>query len=598
VDPAERWPDIASFVAAIERPPRRRTVVTAALAGFGVAAIAAFALAPGSRGADSECALGAERVDQVWNPIARTGLTAELVRAAPDGALARSTTRIVDHWAGAWRASRRAACTAGEHRPARLACLDHQLGELRGQLAAWSTTSADHAVSAAAALPAASACDTAADSPFRVQPVVMRIGELKTLWRSGRSAEALPKVPALLRDAEALGHHDTLATALVLASTIETETQAGAASEHANRAAIEASKAGDDAVLYAALVLQAYARIDAGQPGDALGICDAAEALAARGVPDPEKALIARGGALMRLGRTPEAIAQYHKAIAMIEPASKTDPIARISLGVALGGLGNAYLESRDPEHAAVEQRRALALQEVDYGPNHPEVARTLHDLAQAEASLHDFASATVHFRRDRAILVAAYGAKHPEVGEADVALANVAVRQGRIDEARALFHEATTELTGVLPPTHQIFAVVEGQLGSLEQNADHAGAAIPHYEKAYAILLANHVGGDELAGVEVDLAACLLDQNRLVDAKTRAEDAIEQLSRAGAPEAERAMPLAILALTADAKGDRAQAITLARQVMALTTDDDSGQRSQARTIIRDKLRAWTATAR
>ena len=72
---------------------------------------------------------------------------------------------------------------------------------------------------------------------------------------------------------------------------------------HSARAATEASKAGDDATLYAALVQQAYARIDSGQPADALGICDAAEALAARGVPLPEKIVIARAGALLRLGK-------------------------------------------------------------------------------------------------------------------------------------------------------------------------------------------------------------------------------------------------------------------------------------------------------
>ena len=68
-------------------------------------------------------------------------------------------------------------------------------------------------------------------------------------------------------------------------------------------AAAEASKSGDHAILYAALIQQAYQRIDEGGPADALGLCDAAEALAARGVPHPEKVHMARGGALTRLGR-------------------------------------------------------------------------------------------------------------------------------------------------------------------------------------------------------------------------------------------------------------------------------------------------------
>jgi tetratricopeptide (TPR) repeat protein len=594
VDPAERWPDVASFVAAIDRAPRRRYIAAAALAGFAIAAGAAWLVAPA---AGDECAAGATAAQQIWNPRARAVVTAQLVGGARDGTIATTATRLVDRWSSSWALQRRAACNAVDHKAARIGCLERQLGELGAQLDTWAAGSIGTAISAAASLPAPSACGTAADTGGNRaigQLDAARITDIKTLWRNGRDADAVPRLPALLRDVEAHGDPDAFASALLIASMIEENTNAvEAAAIHATRAATEASKAGDDALLYAALIQKAYTRIDAGEPADALGICDAAEALAVRGVPNPEKVWIARGGALLRLGRTPEAIAQYEKAIAHEQAQAKTDPLAHIALGVATAGLGNAYLESRDPARAAVEQKRALALQELDYGPRHPEIARTLHDLAQAEETLHDYTAADADFRHARGILAEAFGPHHPEVGEIDVALATIAARTGHIDAARTQFEQARDELAGVLPANHQIFFVVEGQLGSIELQAGRYAAALPHFERAKQILVANHVAGDELARVDLNLASALHELHDLPKAKVAAEDVLDELARAGAADRERAMPWALLALIADERGDRAAAIAFARKVLAVTHDGDTGDAGISRTEIAAKMRAW-----
>ena len=75
-------------------------------------------------------------------------------------------------------------------------------------------------------------------------------------------------------------------------------------------------------------------------------------------------------------------------------------------------------------------------------------------------------------------------------------------------------------------------------------------------------MLLATHVGGIELSNVDNGYAACLLDRGRIFDAKARAEDALEQLQRAGVTnDHARIEAWYVLAIINDAKGDRATAI-------------------------------------
>jgi tetratricopeptide (TPR) repeat protein len=594
VDPHDRWPDVASFVAAIDRKPRRKYIAAAALGGFAVASVAAFALVPAQA---DDCASGADQVDRVWNPIARTQVASAL---AVDTAIGESTERIVDHWVVDWRTDRRAACSASQHRVARISCLDHQLDELRDQVTTWSKSpDIDRAISAAIGLPSPTACNTTDDTPLIAQPIVLRIATLKALWRNGKAAEAAPQLPALLRDATAIGHHDTLASALLTASMIEMELgDSDAVASHAPRAATEASKAGDDALLFTALIYQAYNRTDTGAFGDALGLCDAAEAIGARGVPFPEKVFIARAGALMRLGKIPEAIAQYQRAIAMTEPRAAEDPIVHISLGTAVAGLGNAYTEAADYDKAIAAEQRALALQLADYGPRHPEIARTYHDLGAAEAGVKKFADARTHFVKSREILVAAFGEGNPEVGENDLALADIEMHAANYDEAVKLLDRANAELSRVMPPTSGVFPVIQGLLGEVEQNRDHCDAAIPHYEAAYRMLLATHAGGIELSNVDGGYAACLLDRGRIFDAKARAEDALEQLQRAGVTnDHARIEAWYVLAITNDAKGDRATAIKYARLVLANPEVIADGPHNDMRVELQAKLRAWHVTA-
>jgi Tfp pilus assembly protein PilF len=56
---------------------------------------------------------------------------------------------------------------------------------------------------------------------------------------------------------------------------------------------------------------------------------------------------------------------------------------------------------------------RGLAIKEAAYGPEHPQVARTLNNLGDARRGVGDLAGAVKLFERALAIKEAAYGPEH-----------------------------------------------------------------------------------------------------------------------------------------------------------------------------------------
>ena len=59
--------------------------------------------------------------------------------------------------------------------------------------------------------------------------------------------------------------------------------------------------------------------------------------------------------------------------------------------------------------------RRALAIDEQSYGPNHPSVGRDLNNLAQLLKATNRLAEAEPFMRRALAILLNSLGPDHPD---------------------------------------------------------------------------------------------------------------------------------------------------------------------------------------
>jgi eukaryotic-like serine/threonine-protein kinase len=546
-----------------------------------------------------DCASGARLVDDVWAPNTRVAQLARFLRVSPDSMVASaSTARLVDDWADRWKLGRKAACAVhGPQRVERLGCLDRGLNELRAQISLWKNADravVDHAVQAAASLPQPQECAThpAAALDTTLQS---KIAELGALVNSGRVRQAHQGVADMLKLAEAANNPRALAAALLSAGHIEREAgNIAVARDHFRRAAREAGQAGDDKALLDALLQEAVVIIDLGRPQDSLGLLDAAEALQTRArIDKSERIALVRGDALGQAGRAQESIAETMRVLPAIEARAIRDPSARMLLSTALGQLAAAQVQI-DREAARKTLTRALALDEASYGPNHPDVAKTLHDLGSAEMQLEMFKEADEHLKRSLKIFVSAYGERHPMVGASFMTMAHLSLVQGRLDEGKQMYLQAQAALTGVLPPDAPHFAAIEEGLGELERNKDNCKDAIPHFEAAIKLLEQTGHGENEHAMQLTNLGFCLADVGRVAEGKKTLLRSIDEIERLKMPKHWLSEPYAALADIEFTAGNKAKAIELEKKALAAIGDAKGSDVDALRQYEEEQLATWT----
>ena len=596
--PAERWPDLRSFLDELERRMRRvnrRSVIAAgALGALAVGAV--WLVAPATT---PTAACGDELVDGVWTAEARAALGVRFATAAPGhgATTATATTGLLDHWAGAWRLARTTACTAEPvRRIARLNCLDRQLGELRAQLSVWRGADAgvvERAAAAASALPSPEECTTSPAAPAS-GPIVELIAAVETLHRSGRIADATLRLPELVGLAVAEPNHAFRARALLAAANIELDNHArDSGRAHAAAAAKAARQAGDDRALVSALLLQAAVLVDDKRFAEAIGMCDAVDALATDSV--PAKIHTVRAHALSQLARHDEALAAFRRAIDQLEREAAREPARRGQLAAAIGAYGTALGLAGKHADGAAELRKCLAIEETVLGPQHPEVARTLHDLAQLERDLGDVDGAERDIARSRAIFVASQGESSFEVIALDAALANLGFASGDLDRVETYSRRALDALARTDLGEYGLMSSLESNLGTVLQNRDRCGEAIAHYERAVALSIRANERPEEQAIAYLNLGTCLADVGRTAEARPNIEKAIAGWQGTDAPE--RAGALAIFADLEAEAGQYTHALALAREARSIGDAKDNPYFTALREHLDEQIAAWSKRA-
>jgi len=577
VDPAERWDSVAALADAIERGPRRRWPYVAGAVVVANVALAAFLLQP----AHDRCDAGL--VDRVWTNEARVLSALHLRAVAPhQGDTIASAVRLVDDWSSAWRLGAEAACR-GEPaaRAAQVGCLDHALVELRAQLAVWQTPDAgtvDRAVQAIAGLPHPDEC-TLHPPPLTHAPALLvdQIAHINALERDGRPRDARPIVESVLAQASASGDRLTLANALAATGKVERELgQRDRAREHDATAARLAAESGDDSLTLAALLEEAHIAIDSGHASDALGLCDAADALAARAhlTTRDTKIAVTRADALKVLGRAPDALVAYRGVIGALLPRATRDRRARLDLAAAYGAVGSLLGEQFKFGEAKAMLEKCLAIEEPELGPDHPDVGRTLHDLANQEVGLEDYPAATAHYEQARAIFAARYGEVSEMVAGTDLGLGHISRAQWHVTEARRYYEHAAATFQVVLPAGHPTFAIVEDALAWCDRDENNDAAAAPHLRKAIEIRERAGETSIGLADDHVELATVLWDLEKDDEARPHAERGLALHEQLGTSPAGRVNAWLVLQeLEADA-GHRARAIELANKILAGLGED------------------------
>jgi len=165
--------------------------------------------------------------------------------------------------------------------------------------------------------------------------------------------------------------------------------------------------------------------------------------------------------------------------------------------------------------------RRALAIDEASYGPDHPAVARDLNNLAQLLQDTNRLDEAEPLMRRTLAIDEASYGPDHPAVARDLNNLAQLLHDTNRLAEAEPLMRRALEIDEESYGPDHPDVAIDLNNLATLLQDTNRLAEAEPLMRRALEIDEASY--GPDHPNVAIrlnNLATLLHATNRLTEAE------------------------------------------------------------------------------
>jgi len=148
-------------------------------------------------------------------------------------------------------------------------------------------------------------------------------------------------------------------------------------------------------------------------------------------------------------------------------------------VAISLGNLA-ALLWTNRPAEAEPLLRRALAIDEAIYGGEHPAVGRDLNNLGQLLRATDRLDEAEPLMRRALAIDEESYGPGHPRVAVELANLAGLLQATGRLDEAEPLLRRAVLSLLAsshraghLLPNLRPVFRSYRSLLEAMSLDED-----------------------------------------------------------------------------------------------------------------------------
>lgn len=203
--------------------------------------------------------------------------------------------------------------------------------------------------------------------------------------------------------------------------------------------------------------------------------------------PQATSRLLARVGVhLQGRGHFDEARRLLERSLAIVETAyGPDDPEAAIHLG----NLALVLHDQGDLDGARVCLGRALDIAVAAHGPDHPAVATLAGNLGSVLGDLGDLAAARSWFERALAIDEPAYGPDHPAVAGDLTNLALVLWRQGEAAEAYRCFDQARAIDEAAYGPDDPSVARDLANLALVRADAGELAEARVDLERALAIV-------------------------------------------------------------------------------------------------------------
>jgi tetratricopeptide (TPR) repeat protein len=236
------------------------------------------------------------------------------------------------------------------------------------------------------------------------------------------------------------------------------------------------------------------------------------------------------GDLLTRQAQLDAAEQVYREAI-RIESLRPNDPVSRVQLANSLYGFGVLLARQGGYADAQKNLREALARQQALYGAVHPDIARTLKDLAQAvvdggdpNAALPlmqsavamqrqlrgnephpdlaeaindlallyevrgDYDESEKFYRESIAMKRRLYGDQHPEIASTLENLASALHDKGDLERAEPLYRQSLAMWRALLGETHPEVAMALHNLASLQYDRGATRQALATQREALAI--------------------------------------------------------------------------------------------------------------
>ncbi len=212
-----------------------------------------------------------------------------------------------------------------------------------------------------------------------------------------------------------------------------------------------------------------------------------------------------------------DPLTPHAKAVATFgDQSGISDPTARLNRDHGLLQLCKAAYSD-----AELLMRRALAIDEASYGPDHPEVATDLNNLALLLQATNRLAEAEPLMRQVVEIFAISYGNDHPNVAIGLNNLAQLLQATNRLAEAEQLFRRALAIDEASHGPDHPEVASDLNNLAALLQATSRLAEAEPLMRRVVEVFAITH-GNDHpnVATSLTNLASLLQATNRLAEAE------------------------------------------------------------------------------
>ncbi len=180
-----------------------------------------------------------------------------------------------------------------------------------------------------------------------------------------------------------------------------------------------------------------------------------------------------------------EAEPLYERSLEIREKVMGTDhpDVAR-----SLNNLAELYRDQGRYAEAEMLHKRSLAIREKVMGIDHPGVATCLNNLAGLYRIQGKHTEAEPLYKRSLSIREKLRGPKHPDVAECLNNLAGLYLDQGKYSEAEPLYEQSLGILEEVLRPEHPDIATCLNNLAVLYKSQGKYAEAEPLYKRSLSI--------------------------------------------------------------------------------------------------------------